>query len=313
MASTKNNQAFRDRTGRRWLNHSVIALMSERSREGETPQDTVRRLAREMVADAKREGWTEIPFDVEMLAELQGIEVKCADGDIKAEARLMPLPDRRLQIEYASDTPETRRRFSICHEIAHTFFPDHFTQIQHRRNGQHFDPIHAELEQLCHLGAGELLMPLEEFESRVASRPPSMLVAAELAQYFNASHEASLRRMVDLTNDGNCLLWLSERLKPVEEKNSGMEFDFGFARPKPKLRVDYQVASRSWRNFVPKHKSIPDGSMPYALLNGEECLPRTEDWNCLNLGLVQLEAVVSLHAEPDARGIMLLVSSTANN
>lgn len=311
MASTKNIQPFRDRTGKRWFNHSVIALMRERARDDEMPQETIRRLAREVVAEAKNDGWTEIPFDAELLAELRGIEVKCAEGNINAEARLMPLPDRRLQIEYAPEAPETRRRFSICHEIVHTFFPDCFTQIQHRRNNKHFDPVHAELEQLCHLGAGELLMPYEEFAFRVAGRSPSMMVAAELAQYFNASHEAALRRMVDLSSGGNCLLWLSERLKPAEEKIVGLEFDFGFAGPKLKLRVDYQFPSPSWHTFVPKHKSIPDGSVPYMVLNGEECQPRKEDWSSLKLGTVHLEAVTSLHAEPDARGIMLLLSSDA--
>src|SRR4029453_15345888 len=130
---------------------SAVALMKKHGLTGETPQEVIRRLARKMVAEAKAQGWVEMPFDPEMLAELQGIEVKCAEDEIKAEARLMPLPGRRLQIEYASDAPATRRRFSICHEIAHTFFPDCFEQVQHRRNSQHFDPVHAELELLCHI------------------------------------------------------------------------------------------------------------------------------------------------------------------
>lgn len=129
--------------------------MKKKALPEETPPETIRRLARTMVSEAKALSWTDVPFDPELLAELQGIEVGCAEGDIRAEARLMPLPDRRLRIEYASGAPETRRRFSICHEIAHTFFPDCFEQTQHRRQDQEHDPIHAELEQLCHIGAGE--------------------------------------------------------------------------------------------------------------------------------------------------------------
>lgn len=298
---------FKDRTGRRWLNESVIKLMKEHGSSGETPQDVIKRLARQMIAEARSFGWEGVPFDPELLAELQGIEVKCADCDIKAEARLMPLPERRLQIEYAGEAPEKRRRFSICHEIAHTLFPDCYEQVQHRRKNKHFDPIHAELELLCHVGAGEFLMPLEEFTTSIAARIPSMQIADELGIYFNASQEAAIRRMIDLTERSCCLLWISERLKPTEERNNGPEFDFGFSGPKPKLRVDYQFPSRQWKASVHKHKSIPDSSSLYDVLKGLPSDAREEDWSGLNLGLLSIEAVKSMHGDPDATGLMVLL------
>lgn len=281
--------------------------MKERGLAQETPQEVVRRLARQMIAEARTLGWEGTPFDPELLAELQGIEVKCADGDIRAEARLMPLPERRLQIEYAAEASERRRRFSICHEIAHTFFPDCYEQVQHRRKNEHFDPIHAELELLCHVGAGELLMPLEEFTSSTADRDPSLSVADEIGNHFNASQEAALRRMVDLTERVCCLLWVSERLKPTEERNGGPELDLGFAGPKPKLRVDYQFSSRLWQSFIPKHKSVPDNSSLYAALRGLPSEAKEEDWSGLNLDRVSIEAVKSIHCDPATTGLMVMV------
>ncbi|WP_277508599.1 ImmA/IrrE family metallo-endopeptidase [Ereboglobus sp. PH5-5] len=289
------------------MNASVVALMKHKAQPNEIPQETIRRLARTMVADAKTQGWNEVPFDPELLAELHGIEVRCANEDIKAEARLMPLPDCRLQIEYASDAPETRRRFSICHEIAHTFFPDCFEQVQHRRQAQNHDRIHAELEQLCHVGAGELLMPVDEFTVAIAERPPDMSVASEIAQQFNASHEAALRRMVDLTDTVCCLIWLSERLKPAQQKNAGPELDLGLPGPLPKLRVDYQFGSQKWRNFIPPHKSIPDTSKLYTFFSGIGEANMTEDWSELKLGNLQIQAVKSIHAEPESKGLMVLL------
>ncbi len=221
----------------------------------------------------------------------------------------MPLPDRRLQIEYTPETPETRRRFSICHEIAHTFFPDYYEQIQHRRKHGHFDPVHAELELLCHVGAGELLMPFDEFTSAVADRTPSMRTADELGIYFNASQEASLRRMVDLTDQSCCLLWVSERLKPTEERSNGPEFDFGFDTPKPKLRVDYQFSSQKWRAFIPKHKSVPDESLLYAVVRGSLPDGNEEDWTDLNLNRIHVEAVKSIHCDSQTAGLMVLLKS----
>ena len=306
----ESHDTFRDRSGRRWVNRSVVSLMKHRAAGNETPPETIRRLAREMVAGAKSQGWEGLPFDVEILAGLQGIDVKPADGDIKAEARLMPLPDQRLEIEYAPEALETRRRFSICHEIAHTFFPDCFTQIQHRRKGAPFDPVHAELEQLCHLGASELLLPVEEFLENAAGRGPGMRAAEELGQVFNASVEASLRRLVDLSEDACCLYWLSERLKPKEERQEGPEFDFGLPGPKPKLRVDYHVPSQSWKGFIPKHKSIPDESGLYKILKGEGFEGAQENWGALNLGRVHVEGMVSIHAGEDVPALMVLIKPT---
>ncbi|WP_170157305.1 ImmA/IrrE family metallo-endopeptidase [Roseimicrobium gellanilyticum] len=284
-------------------------LMSKLAEQGEIPQETIRRLARNVVSDARSSGWNEMPFDVELLAELQCIEVKCAEGDIRAEARLMPLPGNRLIIEYAADAPVRRRRFSICHEIAHTLFPDCYERVQHRRNNESFDRVHSELELLCHVGAGEFLMPLEEFLEATNGRLPSLEVAHELGNSFDASQEAALRRMVDLSGDPFCLLWISERLKPTEERNAGPELNLGFAGPSMKLRVDYQFGSPSWKTFVPKHKSIPDGSVLYQTLSDR--LPRalSEDWSELDLGRLRVEAMTSMHSEPSARGIMVLLSS----
>lgn len=307
MTKRRSFEYFRDRLGRKWMNSSVVSLMKDKALTHETPPETIRRLARAMVAEAKSQNWTDIPFDPELLAELQGIEVGCAFSDIKAEARLMPLPERRLRIEYSSGAPETRRRFSICHEIAHTFFPDCFEQIHHRRQDQEHDPIHAELEQLCHIGAGELLMPLDEFAAAAAGRIPDIFRADNLARQFNASHEAALRRMVDLS-DGECgLIWISERLKPAQQKNSGPEFDFGLPGPLRKLRVDYQFCSPNWQVFIPRHKSVPEATKLYAVLSGVAYQDGEEDWGELNLGRVHLQAVKSFHAEPDSRGIMALL------
>lgn len=304
----RTHETFRDRTGRRWLNQSVVRLMKMRGVSSETPQDTIRRLARDKVAEARTLGWEGTPsFDPELLAELQGIEVKCAAGDIRAEARLMPLPEGRLEIEYAAEAPLRRRRFSICHEIAHTLFTDCYEQVQHRRKNEHFDPVHAELELLCHVGAGEFLLPLEEFTASVAGRAPSLCVADEIGDLFIASQEAAMRRIVDLTERACCLLWVSERLKPAEERNNGPEFDFGFSSPKPKLRVDYQFPSRQWKATVPRHKSIPDLSSLYTVLKGSPSEAKEEDWSGLNLEFVSVEAVKSMHCDPETAGLMVLL------
>ena len=137
-----------------------------------------------------------------------------------------------------------------------------------------------------------------------------MRAAEELGQVFNASVEASLRRLVDLSEDACCLYWLSERLKPKEERQEGPEFDFGLPGPKPKLRVDYHVPSQSWKGFIPKHKSIPDESGLYKILKGEGFEGAQENWGALNLGRVHVEGMVSIHAGEDVPALMVLIKPT---
>jgi hypothetical protein len=311
MARAKTIEHFTDSTNRRWMNSSVVALMNDRAEPQETPPVTIRRLARKMIKDAKEQGWNEIPFDPEILAELQGIEVVAATTDIHAEARLMPLPDHRLKIEYAPTAPETRRRFSICHELAHTFFPDCFEQVQHRRKDTRHDPVHAELEQLCHIGAGELLMPLDEFLNAAKHRRPSIQVADELGKTFKASQEAALRRLVDLSPEPYCLVWASEGFRQSEKRDTEPEWDFGFEAPKAKLRVDYQFNSLSWRPFIPKNKSFPESSLVHSVARGEAYETSTEDWSDLKVGKVCWEAVGSKHKGPEHRGVMICLRAVS--
>jgi hypothetical protein len=306
-----NTERFTDRTGRHWHNKSVIALMNQRAHANETPQETVRRLARELIAEAREVGWDGPPFDPEALADIRGIEVQRATADLRADARILPREDRRLVIEYAPAAPEKRRRFSIGHEIIHTFFPDCFEQVHHRKKPDKFDPVHAELERLCQIGSGELLMPVEDFVRALCGRSPSMHLADELGRHFNVSQEASLRRIVDLTPQSCCLVWFSERLKPTELRMVGPEFDFGFAPTQPKLRVDFQFPSPTWDAFIPTHKSVPDSSMLYAILRGEAYERCVEDWSGLGCGRVQLEAVGSTHADGIERGVIALLESAS--
>jgi hypothetical protein len=134
-----------------------------------------------------------------------------------------------------------------------------------------------------------------------------MFVASELAQQFNASHEAALRRMVDLSDTACCLVWLSERLKPSQQKNAGPELDLGLPGPASKLRADYQFVSQKWRGFIPPHKSVSDTSVLYSVLSGIDVVDKDEDWSDLKVGKVQIQAVRSIHSEPESRGIMALL------
>src|SRR4051812_37269829 len=108
-----------------WTHPSVLALGIDKD-----PVETVVERARGIVLEAIEEGWTGPPFDPFALAKYLNIAVVPRD-DIN-DARTMPLPGGRLQVEYNPHKPPLRVRFSVAHELAHTLFPDCRDRVRHR-------------------------------------------------------------------------------------------------------------------------------------------------------------------------------------
>jgi Zn-dependent peptidase ImmA (M78 family) len=136
---------------------------------------------------------------LEILASLRGLTIAKMNVETQRQdsrdAILVPVGNARSsQILYNPARPKGRVAFSIAHEISHTFFP---TSI----HGARFRAICAdesreanELERLCDLGAAEILMPLNKFQSAVGA---SMRLDAvdRLAERFGSSYEATVFRM----------------------------------------------------------------------------------------------------------------------
>jgi hypothetical protein len=270
--------------------HPSIDALMEYALQNETPDDVIRRRCRELVKDAKNGGWTGPPFDPEILASLNDIQVEAATEDIRADARIFPGIGGRLIIQYAASVSVERQRFSICHEIAHTRFPDCYEEVRHRQQQRKLDWKHQELERLCNLGAAELLIPYEDFLAQIENRELSLELANELRQAFGCSMEATLYRMVDLAEIPCAVVFLSERLKPKEERACHPEFNFGLSKPEPKFRVDYPRVSKAFPAYFPQHKSAPESSVVY-LATADSFPSSVEDWEISGLRQARVQAV----------------------
>lgn len=95
---------------------------------------------------------------------------------------------------YNPNCPKYRIVFTIGHEIIHTFFPN-------SRNGARFRSMtnpgsreSNELELLCHLGASELVMPIDEFQLRANGRF-GLASVERLSSNFGMSFEATVYRL----------------------------------------------------------------------------------------------------------------------
>lgn len=283
------SQARYVKIGKRvWSHKSVLALLDSANGTAD-PEALIRESARRLVGQALALQWPGPPYDPKILAGLRDIAVEPTNENIGAEARILAKPDGSLLIQYDPAKAKGRVNFSVCHEIAHTFFPDCFETVRHRRS--HPDD-NFELECLCDLGAAELLMPHEPFERDLASLGISLGAVRELTARYNASGEAVLIRIAQLSSKPCAVVFLSERLKPVQERAAQtQEFDLGLPAVAPKLRVDYVRPTGTFTTFVPAHKSVPDDSVAYRSLESNDIEEAVEHWEIPSFGFWKVQAI----------------------
>lgn len=169
---------------------SVARLLAHHEWEG--PPDA---LMVKLCTDLLREARAAVPVDVRALASWRGAVVEEAEQPI---AGWLYHRDGRLVIRVRASDVEGRRRFTICHEICHTFFPD-FRESDKARVDQdveRFDHRNAE-EYLCDLGAAELLLPRETFRWMLPDRF-DLDDTVRFAAHYRASIEATARRCATL-------------------------------------------------------------------------------------------------------------------
>jgi Zn-dependent peptidase ImmA (M78 family) len=88
------------------------------------------------------------------------------------------------------------------------------TAVRYReRDRDRFDPEH-ELEYLCDVGAAEILLPAEEFESDLAVSGSTLRAVPALRERYQASREATVRRMLQMGSERTAAVFLEYRLKP---------------------------------------------------------------------------------------------------
>lgn len=212
-----------------WTNRSVVAFAGAAD-----PVEAVTARAREVVFTAVQSGWGGPPFDPIALARRLGMEVVARDD--LSDARVVPLGGDRLRIEFNPTRPRGRLRYSVAHEIAHTFFGDVGDEIRHRTNAGAVESRDGQdewqLELLCNVAAGELLVPALALPTREldeAAIDINRLMV--LRTRFDVSVEAILRRTAQATRHA-LTMFAAARVG---------EDDLG-----PAFRIDYTVASPSW-------------------------------------------------------------------
>jgi hypothetical protein len=112
------------------------------------------------------------------------------------------------------------------------------------------------IEALCDIGAAELLFPRAPFCDDLAGNAITFDLVEQIADRYDASLEATARRVVSLHSQGALLIVLEPACRPTAP------------RELPLLRVRSIQASGGWP-YVPRHKSVPDDGVFGRALQGE--------------------------------------------
>lgn len=177
------------RASRPWTHPSVKAL------DATDPVEAITANARRVVFEAMEKGWSGPPFDPIRLAEFLGVETHPTQEVFDARALT---EGGRPRIDYNPNRPRARIRFSVAHEIGHTFFPDFADRARHR-GAVHERTDDWQLEMLCNLAAAELVMPVGSFPG-LDRAELSIDRLLDLRAEFEVSMEATLLRAVRLTD-----------------------------------------------------------------------------------------------------------------
>lgn len=256
----------------------TAALIEALVRETGAPDAVaaVRIKAEQLLSDFQAAfGVSTIPVDIEAIASFRGINTTDDVPIHSADAELVPVGNDRVAMRINRDRPETRQRFSIAHEIGHTFFPEYHTKPWCRSDGrfrQRNNPD-DQLEFLCDTAAAELLLPRPWFPEDAASVTTGTGLLS-LAQKYGVSRDATLRRFAETHPRVVAAAFFSWKLKPTEkavlgESAQGRLFpiDPTLVRQLRRLRLDYAVPSTPCAaagHYLPRDKSIENDNPLYA-------------------------------------------------
>ncbi len=210
-----------------WTNESVLAFAGEVD-----PVTAIEVRARSAVLAALDRGWNGPPFDPIRLADLLNLNVE-ARADIPDARTILGLDGQPL-IQFNPTRPRGRVRFSVAHEIAHTFFSDWKRRVRNRSHERGAAGDNWQLEMLCNIAAAEIIMPIGSFKN-IIEEDLNIERLMNLQKKYDVSSESIIIRAIKLTSRSAAMFTASR------VHSRGAEDVF---------RIDYSIPSSSWRNGV---------------------------------------------------------------
>jgi len=140
--------------------------------------------------------WVGVATDLNrFLRNRRIVETKVVRG-LSSDGYIEPVGcafDDGFRMVLKGGSAQTRSRFTIAHELCHTFFYEIVPELKFGSR-----EANPEEERLCNLGASELLIPTRSLKTRAKKYQVSVTSLEELARMYVVSPEAMLLRLRSL-------------------------------------------------------------------------------------------------------------------
>jgi Zn-dependent peptidase ImmA (M78 family) len=285
------------------VSDAIAAILTETGQSD--PAAAVRTKARELIQLYHATFGENPPFDLKAMASMRGISHSDDTPVHSPDSELLPDDDGRVVMRINRDRPKTRQRFSIGHEITHTFFPGYEEKVQCRKPKERdwSDPEDV-IEWLCDVGASEFLFPTPWFEKSASACSGTAQGILGLARDYRASPDATVRRYVEIANTPLAAVFLTWKLKPTQTRTvrkPGEQDLFGTDAQEEatllrKLRVEYSIVSQAFNTLgihIPNDKSVESAGAIYDAACKDDCYDGEE-----RLDLGSCRGSFKIHAIP---------------
>jgi Zn-dependent peptidase ImmA (M78 family) len=207
-------------------------------------------------ADALVAEWSLTPpIRLEVVAGICGV-ARVERVPLPHAACLVPTRNGSVIKLRNSDSVE-RQNFSGFHEVGHTFMPGYQLSIQLRCDPGRNSGF-KKLEHLCDIAASELLLPRRLFTTDLRDAALDFRTVDELGARYQASVEATARRIVALWPRPAFLVSLEVCNKPRDTPGA-----------EPRLRAkSYVPAGTAWPAISPFKSLDADDPVQQVLLDG---------------------------------------------
>ena len=190
-----------------------------------------------------------LPINVEGIALNVGIQDIIEIESDEFEGLLVALPDKSIgYININKNIREnSRRRFTIAHELGHFLITTHKNEYNCSSNDMNnFKNSRSPQEIEANQFAAELLMPKHYFINEVNDRPPSAHLVNSLTSMFETSLQSTLVRYTEMTQESIAVV-LSENLK-----------------------VKWALRSNNFKYYIESQVPLSPDTYAYDFFNGDD-------------------------------------------
>jgi len=202
------------------------------------------RVMEELVERLRREAASSSALSLERFLKVRNVIEKRVDPEITCDGFIEPIGAefvKGFRLVLNGNRPSVRQRFTIAHEICHTFFYEIVPELKFRSH-----PTDSYEEALCNHGAAALLMPAEDVIANSRAKDISIATLEDLGRRYEVSIEAAFLRLRALRL-WDCELTVWHRMKSgafvVDRIHSWLKADWRW--------VNTSVPDRAWSSKSP--------------------------------------------------------------